>query len=64
MYCIINELFGYSKTLKFIIIKVPKNFDLDDFKLKLDKNIYIEKTHSSSKLKKMNIYYLKQLKDI
>tara|TARA_B110000971_G_scaffold65518_1_gene67150 strand:+ start:2531 stop:3199 length:669 start_codon:yes stop_codon:yes gene_type:complete len=64
LYCIINELFGYSKTLKFIIIKVPKNFDLDDFKLKLDKNIYIEKTHSSSKLKKMNIYYLKQLKDI
>ena len=58
---IINDLFNSNKTLKLIIVKVPKNFDLVDFKLKLNSGIYIEKTPLSSKLKKMNIYYLKTI---
>ena len=58
---IINDLFHSNKTLKLIIVKVPKNFDLVDFKLKLNSGIYIEKTPLSSKLKKMNIYYLKTI---
>ena len=57
---IINDLFN-NKTLKYVVIKVPKNFDSNNFTLNLNKKLLFQKMTSSRKLKKMDIFYLKTI---
>ena len=51
----------YHKTLKYVVIKVPKNFDSNTFTLNLNKKLLFQKMTSSRKLKKMDIFYLKTI---
>lgn len=60
---ICKRLFEKQRKLKYIVIKVPKNFFIDNFKEICGKNIDIRILDLSKKLKKINVFVLKESKD-
>lgn len=58
---IINSLFIDKSELKYVLIKAPKNFDIDDFISTILKVLYIEKIAFSRNLKKINFFFIKRV---
>tara|TARA_B110000908_G_scaffold131025_1_gene154087 strand:+ start:250 stop:909 length:660 start_codon:yes stop_codon:yes gene_type:complete len=56
---IINSLFTDKDKLKYVLIKTPKNFDLNDFITNMLNKLFIEKLEFSKNLKKINFFIIK-----
>ena len=58
---IVNKVFITKQQLQYVVIKVPKNFNIIDFKTILSNKLSIEKFIFSNKLKKINFFFIKRI---
>lgn len=58
---IVNSLFTDKGELTYILIKTPKNFDINDFTNDLLNTLSIENFVFSNKLKKINFFFIKRI---
>ena len=58
---IINSLFTDKSRLKYVLIKTPKNFDINDFIIHVLNTLLIEKIEFSKNLKKIDFFIIKRI---